>query len=387
MKLFLTGIVVAAALLIAPSYAEAISFKTGEVVRVEKDTTHDGTLVAAGEAVEIHGTVDGDLICAAGKVRIYGIINGDLICASQSISIDGRVGGNVRSAGQSFHLAGGVDRNVIFLGQNLFTTGGSQIGGELMSAGQTMRVDGTVGKDLWFAGQDAELAGVVGRNLDVMGESLQVASTAQVQGKSSFTSENSPQVASGAAIAGGIAQRKPPTKPAQNEKKETAREQGSGLFYSILSVFIVGLLVSLLMPKKSNDVLDTLADHPLSSLGWGAAVMILGPTLALFLFVTIIGIPGGLLVLLLWALILMVGVVFFAMYIGDKILDTFVKDYSRSLLWTLVIGVPFTMLLFQIPVAGKLLMLVALWMGMGALFQSFKPPSHHQEKERSKKSN
>ena len=66
MKLFLTAFLTLAATLVFPVSAEAISFKTGEVVRVEKDTVHDGTLVAAGEAVEIHGTVDGDLICAAG---------------------------------------------------------------------------------------------------------------------------------------------------------------------------------------------------------------------------------------------------------------------------------------------------------------------------------
>ncbi len=60
------------------------------------------------------------------------------------------------------------------------------------------------------------------------------------------------------------------------------------------------------------------------------------------------------------------------MMIGQRLVERFWKDKKDSLVWSSVVGVPVSWIVFGIPVLGWLFSLVAIWWGLGGTFLNLK---------------
>jgi cytoskeletal protein CcmA (bactofilin family) len=353
---------------ITAGQVSAVSFFEGEVVRVDKGRTIEGSVFAVGEAVEVNGTINGDLYCAAGKVRINGTINGDVLCAGQSLTITGVVNGNVRATGQMLALSGTVARNVLFLGQTVQTSDSTRVRGELITAGQTMNVDGAVGKGVFFAGEQLDVEGIVGGNVTAFLERLQFSEQANVRGNVSYTSDKEALFGQGATVEGKLTKHAPQIE-ADKETAQSARNVWfSSLLFFAASSIAVGLLLLLLWSKHLGSVIDVMAAHPLASIGWGVILMLVMPIVAAILCLTVVGIPAGVILLLLWIMLFLVSGAVASIAVGDKVLSAFIKDYERSMIWALIVGSVVLGMVCSVPFIGWLVWLIATWWAMGGLF-------------------
>ena len=283
---------------------------------------------ADGEVV-IDEEVDGDAYLAGGQIQVDERVRGDLLAAGGEVRIDGRVDQDVRVVGGSVNLSGQVGRNVTVVGGTVSITKDAQITGNLVVVGGNVSVN--------------ERARIVGKTL------IKTPPQEKVQ---------KPRVKSLAAF-----------------------EKAFGVVVSVLSAvkwlqfLVMGLLLIVLLPKTLTKLIKVSQKQAGRHLLWGIVGSIVLPVLAILSFLTIVGIPLGMIILALmivaWYLAKLIVMIFIGYYILEKMntqkIKIFKKDpglYASFLLGLLVfLGLGF------IPLLGWLAKLLLIWIGFGVLLQ------------------
>lgn len=361
-KLLLIGLLAAIPLLGFAITANAQSFRTGNNVTVPSNRTVDSSLYATGRNIDVAGTVEGDVICAGQNITVSGTVTGDVICAGQSIHINGTVEGNVRLAAQNVTISGEVNRNANVVSQTLTTDSDSSIGEDIGIAAQDVILNGSIGRDLALASGNAVVNNTVGRNIHGDLNKLTLQSDANVEGFIDITSPNNVQRDSGAEVGGKITREQP---------AETNNTSWVGLgwlftLYVILAMLLVALVLVLLMPRAFQIAANTALANMGKTVIIGIAASVVAPIVIIGLMFTIIGIPLGILLLLVWLIILFLSGPFAAYLLGRLLL----RDSARNAILVMLVGSVVLLTLYLIPFLNILALLLALWFGIGMILQT-----------------
>jgi cytoskeletal protein CcmA (bactofilin family) len=216
-------------------------------------------------------------------------------------------------------------------------------------------IAGTVRQDLFVMNGDTEISGTVNGDVFVFNGDVRVRSGAEIDGD--LVTQGTPQVDEGATIRG--------SRSSVATRFDYDVEGFGGRFawwigYTV-SVLILGLLVLAFAPQLDGAVAATTREQLGSSIGWGIALFLLLPIVAVLLLVTIVGIPLGLFVLFALALIYTIGYAVATMGIGRLVL----RSSSRYVAF--LVGAVALRLLALIPVLGGWLWLLASAWGLGLL--------------------
>jgi hypothetical protein len=130
-----------------------------------------------------------------------------------------------------------------------------------------------------------------------------------------------------------------------------------------VSTLIVGALLVWLAPGALYGAERAVREHVGAIIGWGVAIAIGVPLLAVLALVTLVGIPFGVALLLAAIPVLLVAYVTTAWIVGRRVL----RNRSTSLWAALLVGWGILRVLALIPVAGALVGLAATVLGLGAL--------------------
>jgi cytoskeletal protein CcmA (bactofilin family) len=361
--LALIGFLLAIPLLGVAISANAQSFRTGDNITVPQNRTVNSTLYAAGQSIDVAGTVQGDVICAGQNITVSGTVTGDVLCAGQSIHINGTVEGNVRLAGQNVTISGKVGKNANIISQSLTTDSDSSIGQDIGIAGQDSVINGSVGRDLAAASGSVILNNSVGRNVQGNMNKLTLQGDANVQGFIDITSPHNIQRDNGSEVQGKVTRHQPP------ESNNNTSWVGLGwLFtlYILMAMLIVTLVLVLIMPGAFQHA----ADLALRGLGKtiliGIAATVVVPIVIVGLMFTVIGIPLGILLLLAWLFILFLSGPFAAYLLGRILL----RDSAHNAILVMFVGAVVLLILYLIPFLNILVLLLALWFGLGMILQT-----------------
>ena len=234
-------------------------------------------------------------------------------------------------------------------------------GGAVVPAAQTagdVRIDGRATGDVVSVSGPIRLAGRVDGDVIAVSDRMFLAPTARVGGDLRYGDER-PVVAPGARVAGDIS-------------KEDWADAGSGWgWLSVLawwlavsvSTLIVGVLLVWLAPGALYAAERAVREHLGATIGWGVAIAIGVPLLAVLALVTLVGIPFGIALLLAAIPVLLVAYTTSAWLVGRRIL----RNRSASPWGALFAGWAILRLLALIPVVGALVGLAATVVGLGAL--------------------
>jgi hypothetical protein len=129
-----------------------------------------------------------------------------------------------------------------------------------------------------------------------------------------------------------------------------------------VSTLIVGALLAWLAPGALYAAERSVREHLGATIGWGVAIAIGVPLLAILALVTLVGIPFGVALLLAAIPVLLVAYATTAWTVGRRVLR------NRSTSWAaLLAGWGILRVLALIPVAGALVGFAATVVGLGAL--------------------
>jgi len=145
----------------------------------------------------------------------------------------------------------------------------------------------------------------------------------------------------------------------------------SALMFSA-GLFVVGALIIVTIPGVAASVAGQIRSHPLGVLLTGFALIVCVPVAAILAMVSVIGIPIGFLLMFMWPIVVMMGYLAGALFLGDTLAALFSRDARRNSnrgmrILGLAIVLAAAIVVAQIPMLGAILIPAVLFLGTGAL--------------------
>jgi hypothetical protein len=343
----------------------AADLRSGDTITVAAGEVVDDDLYIAGSTIIIDGTVNGDLWAFGSTITVNGTVNGSMVAIGQTINVNGNVGHALRLAGQTINISGNVGGDLIVFSSEANISSKAKIGGDFLFGAGNVRIDGLIGRNVKGGGGEVTISNEVGGDIELEVDNLTLASTANVQGNLTYTSENEADIQSGAKV-GGITTHNVP------EVKKPAPFSGiGGKLIGFLMALVTGLIIILIVPGRSASAADSIRNRPWASLGWGAVVLFATPIAAILVCCTVIGIPVGLIALVLYAIAIYISQVFVSLFIGRLIIRRVRGMESRAVMvGALALGLVILTLLGLIPYLGFWIGLAVALLGLGAVLIS-----------------
>jgi len=324
-------------------------------------------LYAFGGGVDIQADVEGDLVAAGGRVVTSGRVQGNLIVAAGSVVAGGHVLRNVRAGGGAVTISGHVGRNLNAGGGTVILTPAAVIDGRARLVGGEVRVAGTIARKLYAAGAVIVLAGEIQGDVRLVAQEIEVLPTARIKGSLAYWSPRAAKIDRKAKISGGVTYNLPEL-PRSLTRTGTALVTVSRLLF-MAGLIVTGIALYLLFPDFTALASHTIGSDPIKSLGIGLLLVVAMPAIAILTMLTILGIPLGLMLFVLYFAALLVGFLVTAFFLGDVGTRAFLhrgRPSGRVRILCLILALAILALVNQLPFVGGALMVAVVLVGLGA---------------------
>ncbi|MGM0365631.1 MAG: hypothetical protein ACQEP5_03745 [Actinomycetota bacterium] len=388
MKRFVYALLAAFALFVIVSPLYAFTQVGGDSINIATEIADD--VYAFGNSINLLADLPEDFVAAGSNIRVSGNVGKDLIIAGGTLDVSGDVGDDARMAGGIVTVNSRIADDLILAGGRVTIGKDAAVGGDLVVNGGTVRIDGDVDSRILANGGTIDINGRVKGDVAIgnVGR-LNIGPTAVLEGNLTYSSTQQASISEQAQIAGDIeftVIEEPITKtritPAAPLALFAATFLG-GKVISFLSLFVLGILLMLFIPK----IFERFNNRMSSTLGncaGAGAVTFFGTPLALlvifiisiFLFITVIGSGTGLMLLasifvlsVLYSVLIYVSTVFLSYLLGKKILSRSSLDFNRYgwKVLAYLIGLVIISIAFAIPFVGWLARIAAILFGLGGL--------------------
>ncbi len=323
---------------------------------ITEDVVVEEDVYVATQRATMAGRIEGDLVIASGPVFISGEVTGDLIALSnQTIIVTGTIGGSIRAvATGTVDIVGTVGGDVAVAAPRVEVSG--DVGRDVLVFATDARVDGTVGRDLRGQALNVTLDGTIGGNMDMAVQALRLEASAEV-GENVVYRSNSEAVISGGAVVEGTVRKLPARFTFFARVWLTV-----ATLVSFLAFLFGGIASFYLLRRTAPRAASALVLRPIASMVAGFAFFFVVPTLVVSLFITLVGIPVAVMLLLVFLLALVLGPVPALAAAGDRLL----RGRSGLIGSFLFAAVLWRTLLWLVPFAGLFFYVLALVWGTGA---------------------
>lgn len=320
-------------------------------------TINDDTY-SAGGAVSSSAIIDGDLVASGGQLTINGEIKADAIIAGGNISVGAKVGDDARIAGGQISIDADIGDDLMVAGGQITITPDTHVGGNAMVAGGQLQIAAKVDHDLFAAGGEVTISGLVQGDVEVTAEQLILTDSAVIQGKLTYTSPNEIEQHKGAVVRGGITY-----KPSDAMEYQDRH----GVFPMVL-LAITSLVFFFVFPRFSHAASGQIYKSFWSSLGLGAAMLLVTPFSIIIILMTVLGIWIGLSLLAAYLVLLLIGSVLGIVCSGEFLARLLKMDITKT--WWRILSILLAVILLGVlqwvPIVGGLAILVIMLVGMGS---------------------
>ncbi len=359
------ALILTAAFAAAPTPGEAQEIEGGPEVTIPGGAVRESDLYVLGDAVRVHGRLAGDLMAGGQRVLVDGQVDGDVFAAGRTVDLLGPIGDSTRIAGDQLTVNTTIDGDLIAGGNRLALRESAVVRGGLAAAVSALEIEGTVEEDLRVAAGEIVLRGVVLGDATVIADRLDIAPGARIDGDLDYRTRTPLGPEAAARVAGTVRYEEP--------SDEDESDGGlPGLFFWIWqtgAALLAGLLAVALSRRVVGELVSAIAGEATlgALLGFGAFLIV--PVGAVVVMVTVIGLPVGIIAMLLFGVALYVAKLPIAVWAGGRVLARAGRP-DASPYGAMAVGIPVLYLLFAIPWLGGLFWLVATWLGLGAMVLS-----------------
>jgi hypothetical protein len=332
----------------------------------------DEDFFSSGASAELDKRVDGDAFLAGGRVAVRGPVKGDAVVSGGDVNVADTVGQDLYAAGGSVVVSAQVVGNARIAGGQVTISPRGGVGGKAIIAAGTLQMSGRVGHYLLVFANSVRIDGEIGGDLRVTARSIEIGPDAKIAGKLEYRSPQPPRIDAHAVISGGV------VRGELDWPKDQARAFAIAALWisfvlALLGMLFVGVLLITMFPRFSTAAAATARSHPWVSLAVGFALLLCVPVAGVLLFITVIGAPLGLLLLFFYPVMLMLGYLTGALFVGDAIIGWWARRKGRAVrpaMRCLALAIALLLLLAakQIPLGGGLVVMLLLLLGLGAFW-------------------
>lgn len=324
----------------------------------------------AGGYVNLTDPVDGDAFIAGGQVSTANEVGGDLVIAAGEVSVGGSVGDDLYAAGGNVKVDAIIHGNARVGGGDVSFGPATVVAGSTTIAGGRIVFEGNSHGYLKLSGGSVTLGGQVHGDVDVRAEELTILPGTEVGGRLIYRGPAPPVVPEGAVIVGGVEYHE--AGHGESLHGESSGDDGHwfGSLLWFAGVFGMGALFLVLFPGISARAADLVGRDPWKSLGVGLGVLVFTPLVAVILVLTIVGIPLALLLVLVYLVLLFLGWIVGASFLGQKALSLAPGERAVTTQWrllALLLALAVLAAIDFVPFIGGLAHFLVLVAGIGAL--------------------
>lgn len=344
------------AVVLFPTLALGATLKAGEEVTIPKGGDIQDNLYVAGGNVSINSIVSGDLFAAGGNILVSENVTEDALITGGSITLLGDTGGDLRAAGGDIVSAGKVAGDLLLVGGSIAVSSDVSVGKDLIIAGGQVTVDGEVMGDAEITAGVVTINGHIHGDVIVKaGEKLVIGDGAVIDGNLSYSANNAKalHLNEDAVVTGKTTFKQIETVQKAELQNFIVAAVGAMVLFKIVVSIIAALILIWLFRNFSNSVVEGVGQNPLRMLGYGFVVLIVAPAAALLLFVTLLGFPLGLMILLAYGLILLVSGIYAGVVVGAWLSKIIFHADTTVITWKNVVsGVVVLAVVNLIPIVG-----------------------------------
>lgn len=342
-----------------PNRAGQVNVSTGEII--------NNDLIMSGNTVTMDGTVNGDLVVFAETVKMNGTVQGDLIVFCRDLTVDGRVLHDLRTATQTIKLRGPVSGNLLSACEVFNIEDRGNVAGSATVACRDAQVYGPIGRDFSGGMESLKLDDLIGGGVQVGLGKLELGPQTKIAGNLTYTCKNNAVIDPAASVTGVIKKIKPAVEP-----KPKTSETVLGFLVKLAGALVLWFAWFNLFPASLGKLQAQLAANPYSSLGWGLVLLIVVPIASILCFITLIGIPVGIIGLASYFLVMMLSGIIVGYRLGQ-----FLIERAKAANWNIrydqpaaaaIAGMTILMLLAAIPYVGGWVTLLTILLALGAVF-------------------
>ncbi len=330
----------------------------------------EGPLLMAGERIRIDGIVDGDIYAAGNDISITGEVTGDIIAAAQNISISGPVRGDLRLGGQNVRLQGVTTGSATVFSQYLGFGSLAAVERDMLVFADSSRLEGNLQRNLKGSMEHLYISGVIGKDIEIFDVGRLELDNAQIGGNLYYRSLEKAVITPGTIITGEEHWSKStPSSP----QSPTVSYWGilRGLLINLAGLLVIWGVVRLWNQDFWQQIINPAKNNPGESAGIGLLLLLATPLLVFLLCITVIGIPAGLLILLIYGMSLYVSILIVAQYLAELIKPRI--NYGGYDIWLVLALLLLLMLVVKIPLVGWILGAAILSLGLGSIFKYLFP--------------
>lgn len=290
--------------------AGANTYITAGTVRVVEPVK--GNLYAAGGRITVAQPVQGNAALAGGSVTLQAAIGGDLRVAGGDVNLDNTIGGALLASGGNVTLGSSavVQKAATLYAGHAMIEG--KVNGPLKVYAEKIVLNGQVAGDVELNADEIELG-----PLTRLGKTLRYSGNAQFK-----TAEGA--VIGGAVVRGGGMNGRPDM---HRDRQWHGQMMGGGgwaaaifgILFGFVALMALAALFLLVFTGFTRRASSTLQGRPWPAIAAGVAVFFGTPMLAMLLCFTLIGIPLGIVLLVLWPLMLLAGLIVGVFCIAQRV--------------------------------------------------------------------
>jgi hypothetical protein len=244
---------------------------------------------------------------------------------------------------------------------------GANLRGDVTLAGGSIDVEGDVGGDLQTYGESIYVNSVILGDLRLAGQDIRIGPDTRVAGRLEYRSGGQFVMDPKAQVAQGVLQLD--SDDHGWFRKDGHRSSRGGRTMFSIGVLVLGTLLILGLPAFSREAASTIRREWWQSAGVGCVMLIGVPLAAVILMVTIIGIPLALMMVFGYMVLLMLGYVIAAIFVGDFALERLGGDRVKSVGWRalfLLLALILLSIVRHMPLIGGLAVALLFVAGIGA---------------------
>ena len=344
----------------------------GSALRI--DGSVEGSVLAGCHTATFTGPVARNIFLGCQTADLSAPVGGDVLAGCMNLAINDSVAGTVRAGASSVSISGRVGGDVLAGCGTLTIEHDGVVAGDIVAGAGTLNIAGTVRGDVRVTGGKVVVSGTVDGDLIAeVEEQIILTEDARIFGGLRYTAKQELDLGNPDAVFGDVEF----TRRVHDEIKEikSFRPRPGRLFagfilpfalLSVLGALAVGFLLIAIWKHTLLRTVDACLGRFGRTVGFGAILLLAGPTAATIALFTIIGIPSALITGFVYLLFLYLGKILAGMFLGRWLFRLF-GGRSASIWLFAPVGIILVYAFCAIPVIGWLIWLFTALIGFGIL--------------------
>ena len=324
-----------------PAKTEAAEFHNDPSTTITNAVNQD--LFSAGSDFSLAAPVTGETYVASKTIELKDTPSRSAYLIGSSVTVNKGVGYNLFAAGSTVTLSGTYGNDVYVVADKLIINSDTVINGDLWTDSTTITLAGTVKGSVHAQANTMTSSAIIAK--DVTGGYLGLTFTGgSIGGSLSYHSSVDATGLNTVKVTGTTARSEFPTRSGAQILIDA--------LLAIVMAFLFGTLLAARFPRRVEQLTKSVTVNYAANLGYGLLALLIVPFIAIALAATVVGMKIAIFIVLLYILFILMAGIIRAFVLGRYVLTQIAPQHAEHIWYQLITGVLLGYLIVIVPYIG-----------------------------------